>query len=144
MDSFLRIVVAVTALIAFPFHIMGDTPKVLKVAVTSRGQINVNGSPTTLEALAPLLSDLAKNKGEVWYYRDAPKEEPHPNALKVLSAIIDHNLPVRLSSKPDYSDTIDDKRQISSAPMTIGQRSNQSLQPSAGREEKKRQSRNES
>jgi hypothetical protein len=109
MTSFLRIVAAVTALIPFLLHIMADSPKVLKIAVTSSGQIIANGSPTTLEALAPLLSDLAKNLGEVWYYRDVPKEEPHPNALKVLSAIIDHNLSVRLSSKPDYSDTIDDK-----------------------------------
>jgi hypothetical protein len=109
MTSFFRIVVAITALIALPLDIMADSPKVLKIAVTSSGQISANGSPTTLEALAPLLSDVAKNKGEVWYYHGAPKEEPHPNALKVLSAIIDHNLPVRLSSKPDYSDTIEDK-----------------------------------
>jgi hypothetical protein len=109
MTSFLRIVAAVTALIAFPFHIMAEPLKVLRIAVSSTGHITANGNPTTLEALAPLLSDLAKNKGEVWYYREAPKDEPQPNALKVLSVIIDHNLPVRLSSKPDYSDTIDDK-----------------------------------
>ena len=109
MTSFLRIVVAITSLIAFPLHIMADTPKVLQIAVASSGQITANGSPTTLEALAPLLNDLAKKKGEVWYYREVPNAEPHPNALKVLSAIIDRNLPVRLSSKLDYSDTIDDK-----------------------------------
>jgi len=59
--------------------------------------------------LIPILRELSKEKGEVWYYREAPETEPHPNAMKVLSAIVDQNLPVRLSSKPDYSDSIDDK-----------------------------------
>ena len=57
----------------------------------------------------PILRELAKSKDEVWYYREAPENDPHPNALKVLAAFVDQNLPIRLFSKPDYSDTIDDK-----------------------------------
>ncbi len=56
-----------------------------------------------------MIRELAKNKGEVWYYRQAPEADPHPNAMKVLKAIMDQNLPVRLSTKPDYSDSLDDK-----------------------------------
>jgi hypothetical protein len=88
---------------------MAQSPKVLRIAVAAGGQITADGAPTTLEALAPILSDLARAKGVVWYYREAAKAEPHPNALKVLSAMIEHNLSVRLSSKVDYSDVIDDK-----------------------------------
>ena len=87
-------------------QLMADSQKVLKIAITASGQINADGRPTTVEALIPILRELAKNKGEVWYYREAPLADPHPNAMKVLSAIVDNNLPIRLSSKPDYSDSI--------------------------------------
>jgi hypothetical protein len=90
------------------FQLMAESPKVLRIAVAASGQITADGAPTTVEALAPILSDLARAKGVVWYFREAPRAEPHPNALKVLSAIIEHKLPVRLSSKADYSDVIDD------------------------------------
>jgi biopolymer transport protein ExbD len=88
---------------------MADSRKVLKIAITATGQITADGQPTTIEALIPILRELAKEKAEVWYYREASETEPHPNAMKVLSAVVDQNLPVRLSSKPDYSDSTDDK-----------------------------------
>ena len=50
-----------------------------------------------------------EGQGEVWYYREVPEADPHPNAMKVLEAIVDQNLPIRLSTKPDYSDSVDDK-----------------------------------
>jgi len=108
MTRLIRIVSA-AAIVPLMLQVMAESRKVLKVAITASGQITADGRPTTIEALVPILRELAKNKGEVWYYREAPKAEPHPNAMKVLSAIVDQNLPVRLSSKPDYSDSIDDK-----------------------------------
>jgi hypothetical protein len=102
--------IATAALIlALAFQLMADSRKVLKIAITASGQVTADGGPTTVEALIPILREVAKGKGEVWYYREAPENDPHPNALKVLAAIVDQNLPIRLSSKPDYSDTIDDK-----------------------------------
>jgi biopolymer transport protein ExbD len=88
---------------------MADFRKILKIAVTATGQISADGRPITLEALIPMLRELAENKGEVWYYRDAPEADPHPNAMKVLEAIVDQSLPIRLSTKPDYSGSVDDK-----------------------------------
>jgi biopolymer transport protein ExbD len=108
MMRFIRIA-SVAVIVALTSQLMAEPQKVLKVAVAASGQITADGAPTTVEALAPILSDLARAKGVVWYYREAAKAEPHPNALKVLSAIIEHNVPVRLSSKADYSDVIDDK-----------------------------------
>jgi biopolymer transport protein ExbD len=86
-----------------------DSRKVLKIAITAGGQISADGRPTTLDALVPMLRELAKNKGEVWYYREAPEVDPHPNAMKVLEAIVDQGLPILFSTKPDYSDSVDDK-----------------------------------
>ena len=108
MTRFTRIVSA-AVILAFTFHVIADSRKVLKVAITAGGQITADGRPTTLDALIPMLRELAKNKGEVWYYREAPEADPHPNAMKVLEAIVDQNLPVLLSTKPDYSDSVDDK-----------------------------------
>jgi hypothetical protein len=108
MTRLIRIATAAVVL-AFTFELMADSRKVLKVAITATGQITADGRPTTIEALIPILRELAKEKGEVWYYREHPEAEPHPTAMKVLSAVVDYNLPVRLSSKPDYSDPIDDK-----------------------------------
>jgi biopolymer transport protein ExbD len=108
MTRLIRIALAMVIL-GFTFQLMADSQKVFKIAITASGQISADGRPTTLEALMPILRKLAKNKGEIWYYREAPQADPHPNAMKVLSAIVDNNLPVRLSSKPDYSDSVDDK-----------------------------------
>ena len=105
MTRFIRIALAMV-IFGFTFQLMADSQKVLKIAITASGQISADGRPTTVEALITILRELAKNKGEVWYYREAPLADPHPNAMKVLSAIVDNNLPVRLSSKPDYSDSI--------------------------------------
>jgi hypothetical protein len=88
---------------------MAESPRILRIAVAASGQITADGTPITIETLTPILTDLARAKGVVWYYREAATGEPHPNALKVLSAIVEHHLPVRLSSKADYSDVVDDK-----------------------------------
>jgi len=108
MTRFVRIASA-ALIVARTFQLMADSRKVLKIAITASGQITADGRPTTIEALISILQELAKNKGKVWYYREAPLADPHPNAMKVLKAIVDCNLPVLLSSKRDYSDYIDDK-----------------------------------
>ena len=95
--------------VACSIQLMAESPKVLKIAVTADGHVTADGRAVSIEALTPILHDLAKSNGTVWYYREAAAAEPHSNALKVLSAILDHNLPVILSTKPDYSDAVDDK-----------------------------------
>ena len=91
------------------FNVIADSREVLKIAITASGQITADGRPTTIEELIPILRELAKKKGQVWYYREAPEADPHPNAMKVLAAIVDCELPVLLSTKPDYSDSVDEK-----------------------------------
>ena len=93
----------------FACHLMAESPPVLKITVSRSGEITADGTPTNVDALVLLLRDLAAKKGAVWYYREAPEAEPHPNALKVLNAIVDQKLPVRLCAKPDFSDAIEDK-----------------------------------
>jgi hypothetical protein len=79
---------------------------VLKVAVMADGRIAVNGAPATMQSLRESLKKLSQQKGLVWYYREEANKEGPPVVKQVVQAIIDARLPVRFSSRPDYSDVI--------------------------------------
>ena len=83
--------------------------KVLKVQVTSGGDVTADGEPVTLEQLATRLAALKQAGGVVWYYRENPTGEPHPNAMKVIEQVAQNKLPIRLSMRPDFSDAADSK-----------------------------------
>ena len=85
--------------------VKSDAP-VLKIAVFADGRITANGSATTIETLRESLKQLAGRQGVVWYYREAAQAEPPPQAMLVMQAVIDNRLPIKLSTKPDYSDAI--------------------------------------
>jgi hypothetical protein len=91
---------------AEPESAMVSGGRVLKVAVLANGRITVDGSVTTLEGLRESFTRLAADKGEVWYYREAAQNEPPPEAMAVMQAIVENRLPVRLSTKSDYSDAV--------------------------------------
>jgi biopolymer transport protein ExbD len=95
-------------------HTQGEKPtvqetKLVKVKVTAGGDIFADGQPVTLEQLAAKLADLKQAGGEVWYHRENPACEPHPNAIKVIDLVAENKLPLKLSAKPDFSDSVDDK-----------------------------------
>jgi biopolymer transport protein ExbD len=83
--------------------------KILKIKVSVNGEITVDEKPMTLEQIADRLTELKENDGEVWYHRENPTAEPHPNALKVIQLVTRNELPIRLSAKPDFSDVVDEK-----------------------------------
>jgi hypothetical protein len=78
----------------------------LKIAVMANGRITVNDSPATMESLRASLRQLAERKGVVWYYREAGQAPPPPQSAEVIQAVIEARLPIKLSSRPDYSDAI--------------------------------------
>jgi len=82
-----------------------DAP-ILKVAVFADGRITADGQPATIDSLRESFKKLAEQKGAVWYYREAGQGEPPPQAMQVIKAVVDARLPIRLSSRPDYSDAI--------------------------------------
>jgi hypothetical protein len=79
---------------------------VLKLAVYADGRLNVDGKASSVEQLRDSLHALAASHGIVWYYREAAQHEPPPIVRDVLKEIVAARVPVRLSSKPDYSDTV--------------------------------------
>lgn len=84
---------------------MSDKP-ILKVAVTADGAISIDGAHATIDSLREAFAALAAQKGAVWYYRENGAGEPPPQAMQVMEAIVQNRLPVRLSTKPDYSDAV--------------------------------------
>jgi biopolymer transport protein ExbD len=105
----LRTILAVTMLFApMSASLAQEKPvqPVLKLAVMADGRIAVNGAPATIQSLRESLKKLSQQKGVVWYYREAANTEGPPVVKQVVQAIIDSRLPVRFSSRPDYSDAI--------------------------------------
>jgi hypothetical protein len=80
---------------------------IIKVAVFADGRITADGALVTLDSLRDSFKRLAGHNGIVWYYREAGQQEPPPQAMQVIEAVMEAGLPIRLSSRPDYSDCID-------------------------------------
>jgi len=85
---------------------MDPNAPVLKIAVMADGRISVDAKPTTIESLRISLKELAQLHGTVWYYREAAQSEGPEQAKEVIHEIIENRLPIRMSSRPDYSDSI--------------------------------------
>ena len=84
----------------------GQITEVIKVRITADGDISADGQQVTLEQLAAKFAELKQAGGGVYYYRENPEDEPHPNASKVIELVVANGLPVRLSTKPDFSDAV--------------------------------------
>ena len=73
------------------------------------GRFTVDGETSSLPALVEVLQLHRERHGIVWYYREAGGDDPPPIAMDVFQALIEAELPIRLSSRPDYSDSIDEE-----------------------------------
>jgi hypothetical protein len=60
--------------------------RIARIAVLSSGRVQLDGRPTTVPALDEELRKLKSDKG-----------------------VVKHQLPVSMSTKPDFSDYVDDK-----------------------------------
>jgi hypothetical protein len=79
---------------------------VLKVAVSRTGAITVDGLSVTIDQLRDRFVAASKSGAVVWYYREDGQRPPPEQAMLVMKAIVDHGLPVSLSSTPDYSTVV--------------------------------------
>jgi hypothetical protein len=109
MHSLLCVVVLFLAVASCKRHrqdAMSSSGPVVKIAVFADGRLTVDGSAATVESLRASLKHTTETHGTVWYYREGGQQEPPPVAMQVMQAIVEARLPVRLSSRPDYSDAI--------------------------------------
>jgi len=82
-----------------------DAPS-MKIWISKTGSVEINGRQAEVESVGPMLAELAQRKGEVFYGRDAVEEDPHPNGVKVLQMVVDSRLPIRMSTKRDFSNAV--------------------------------------
>lgn len=94
-------------LLSSPAAVLAQRRPVLRLAALSNGVLIADGSLTTLPALDKILAKLKEDHGMVWYYREDPDKDPAPPAVEALKLVMKHELPISLSSRPDYSDYID-------------------------------------
>ncbi len=90
-------------------------PAEVRIAVLADGVIEVDGSAVKVPALEARL-DRAKTDGaSVAYYREGGDADPSAPAeasmMTVLDAVMSRGLPIRLSSRPDFSDAVDENGQ---------------------------------
>ena len=78
---------------------------VLKVAVSASGEITADGKSISIEQLADKMASLKQKSGIVHYWRENPKGGPHRNAMKVVELVVQHNLPIRMFSNPDFTNS---------------------------------------
>jgi len=84
---------------------------VLRISVLASGKILLDGKESSLPEIKQMLGKARSEKAVVWYYRESGKGEPPQQAREVIQLVIENNLPISMSSRPDFSDYIDDKGQ---------------------------------
>ncbi len=85
-----------------------NTEKSLRVSITVKGDIVVNGQPSSLDYFNIELDRNDNSINEVCYNRESPEQfEPHPNALKVLDLVIVKELPISMYWDKDFKKRID-------------------------------------
>ena len=80
--------------------------EVLKISVFISGEILADNKRVSLDDLDTLLAANAQDNGVVWYYRENAAGEPPPEAMSVMEAVVNEGLPIKLSTKPDFSDSV--------------------------------------
>ena len=86
----------------------GENP-IVRLSVLASGKVLLDGKESNLLEIKKALEKIKLENGVVWYYRENAKGMPPPEAMDVLNLVIENNLPIRMSSKPDFSDYIDDE-----------------------------------
>jgi hypothetical protein len=98
------------ALLAVPTPFVSASAQphfIVRVSALANGKLLLDGTPATLQELDAALRKLKQANGVVWYYRENAQAEPPPQAIAAVKLIVDHSLPVSMSSKSDFSDYVD-------------------------------------
>lgn len=87
--------------------VLAPNASTIKVWVSANGAMELDGKPSSLQAIEAILPQLTDRPGAaVFYGRDGAGGEPHPDAMKLIKAIVANRLPIRMSAKRDFSDTM--------------------------------------
>ena len=104
----IKTILSVFLIAAYAFSSVHAEPPMAKVSVLASGKLLLDGSPADLASIESEFKRLQRENGVVWYYRENAQAEPSSEATAVVQLVIKYNLPISMSSKPDFSDFIDE------------------------------------
>ena len=78
----------------------------MEVAVFRDGSVEIDGEKLGLEAAIATIKSVSGSDTMVYYYREAPQEEPHPNAMTIITTVVESGLSLAFSSEPDFSTVV--------------------------------------
>lgn len=81
---------------------------ILKISVLTNGGVLLDGHAIGLTELTRVFDAAPQDKTIVWYYRENGTAQGPEVVPRVMKLIADHRLPVRLSTKPDFSNSVAD------------------------------------
>ncbi|PWQ98086.1 hypothetical protein [Leucothrix arctica] len=84
----------------------------LQISIQASGGVLLGGVAVKPSELITALDKAQKIKGSVWYYRENPETEPPPSASQVIQMIIERKLPITMSTKPDFSNYVDENGNV--------------------------------
>jgi hypothetical protein len=76
--------------------------------VLATGELLLDDSPSSVARLEEVFSESEGTQLIIWYYRENAATDPPPIATEILKIITENRLPIRLSSRPDFSDVVID------------------------------------
>jgi hypothetical protein len=82
---------------------------VLKISVLASGAVLVDGQAVEIDQLDSVFQAAKENNIGVHYYREVVGGEPPPQSMEVMKSVVKHKLPIRMSTKADFSDIVDPK-----------------------------------
>jgi len=93
----------------YPSEQRSPKESAIRISVLSSGRILLEGKKATLAKVKKALAKTQSARSPVWYYRESGKGQPPIEAIEIVKLVVAHKLPNSLSSKPDFSDYIDDE-----------------------------------
>jgi hypothetical protein len=94
---------------AAPAASSGVTPvasTVVRITAFQDGRLLLDGAAMSAEQLLRALGGMDPTQTTIWYYREAPREPPHPAVAGIVQAIAALGFPVSLSTQADFSDFV--------------------------------------
>ena len=81
---------------------------VRRISVLASGEILLDGKTASIAQVKRALEKMKAERSMVWYYRESGRGEPPEQAIELFKLIVENKLPISLSTKPDFSDYVDE------------------------------------
>jgi hypothetical protein len=83
--------------------------KIVHIKVMRDGTIFFEDQKISVDLAEQKVLEMSGTATGIYYYREAlqVEEEPHPNALRIIGAVMKAKTPFQMSCKPDFSEYVD-------------------------------------